>query len=140
MQKSLVKELPVKLKKTKVTKRYFNFLVIISDDRKTIIEQRNEKGIWQKLYQFPLIETSKRVNLALLQKDSKFIKLFNNQEYSASLFNQDEIIHKLSHQHLYTKFWIITLNTLPKRGISLKNIRDYPVPTLINNFINEFNF
>ena len=140
LQKSLVKELPVKLKKTKVTKRYFNFLVIISDDRKTIIEQRNEKGIWQKLYQFPLIETSKRVNLALLQKDSKFIKLFNNQEYSASLFNQDEIIHKLSHQHLYTKFWIITLNTLPKRGISLKNIRDYPVPTLINNFINEFNF
>ncbi len=140
LQKNLIKELPVKLNKTKVTKRYFNYIIILSDDKKTIIEQRNGKGIWQKLYQFPLIETSKKVNFKLLQKESAFNNLFKNEDYSASLFNKEDIVHKLSHQHLYTKFWIVNLKTLPEKGISVKNIRDYPVPTLINNFINEFNF
>lgn len=140
LQKSLIKELPVKLKKIKISKRYFNFIVFVSEDRKTILEQRNEKGIWQKLYQFPLVETSNDANLESLQKESAFINLVNSIEYSVSLFNQDAIVHKLSHQHLYTKFWIVNLKALPKTGIQSKKVRDYPVPTLINNFINEFNF
>ncbi len=140
LQKDLIKELPVKLKKAKIAKRYFNYLVILSDDGKTIIEQRKYKGIWQKLYQFPLVETSKEVDLDLLQKESTFKNFIDKGEYSASLFNEENIVHKLSHQHLYTKFWIVTLKTLPKKGISVKSIKDYPVPTLINNFINEFNF
>ena len=57
-----IKVLPVKLKKTKVTKKYFNFLVMDSDDHKTYLEQRTEKGIWQQLYQFPLIETPTAVS------------------------------------------------------------------------------
>ena len=52
-----IKTLPVKLKKTKVTKKYFNFLVVNSDNNTTYLEQRTTKGIWQQLYQFPLIET-----------------------------------------------------------------------------------
>ena len=140
LQKDLVKELPVKLKKATITKRYFNYLVIISDDNKTIIEQRKGKDIWQKLYQFPLIETSKEASLELLQKESSFIDFLDKKESSVSIFNEENVIHKLSHQHLYTKFWIVRLKELPKKGISVKNIRDYPVPTLINNFINEFNF
>ena len=140
LQKDLIKELPVKLKKTKVTKRYFNYLVIVSDDKKTIIEQRKDKGIWQKLYQFPLIETPKGVDSEFIQKELALVKLCKDAEHSVSLFNEEDIVHKLSHQHIYTKFWIVTLKKLPQKGISYKNIRDYPVPTLINNFINEFNF
>ena len=70
-----IKVLPVKLKKTKVTKKYFNFLVMDSDDHKTYLEQRTEKGIWQQLYQFPLIETptavSKEEFLTLLEVSDK---------------------------------------------------------------------
>lgn len=140
LQKDLIKELPVKLKKTKVSKRYFNYLVFISDENKTIIEQRNGKGIWQKLYQFPLVETSKEANLVQLQKEFSILNHLNQDEYSVSLFNEEDIVHKLSHQHLYAKFWIVTLKELPEEGISIKSIKDYPVPTLIINFINEFNF
>ena len=57
--------LPVKLKKTKVTKKYYNFLVIISKKDTILIEQRQNKGIWQQLYQFPLIESTK----PLMQED-----------------------------------------------------------------------
>ena len=38
-----IKSLPVKLKKTKITKKYFNFLVMNSDDQKTVIRTTYRK-------------------------------------------------------------------------------------------------
>ncbi len=140
LQKNIIKELPVKLKAKKVSKRFFNYLVFLSDDQNTIIEQRNGSGIWQKLYQFPLVETSKDTTAKALVMESDFLKLTQFKDYTMSLYNENAIIHKLSHQHLYTKFWIISLHELPKKGLPVKNLVNYPFPTLINNFINEFNF
>ncbi len=140
LKKNIVKELPVKIKAKQISKRFFNYLVFISDDNKTIIEQRNGAGIWQKLYQFPLIETSNDVTFESLLSEPDFLKLTPFKDYTLSLYNENAIIHKLSHQHLYTKFWIISLHELPKKGLPVNNIENYPFPTLINNFINEFNF
>ena len=47
-----VKELPVKLKKTKVAEWHMSFLVLITD-RGTVLRKRVGKGIWQNLYEFP---------------------------------------------------------------------------------------
>ena len=132
--------LPVKLKKTKVSKKYFNFLVFLSNDGKTIIEQRTGKGIWQNLYQFPLIESQSSLTRNGLESHLKVKTLLNGSKYELSLFNNDDIIHKLSHQHLYTKFWIIEAHDLPKESIPISNIRQYAVPILIGNFIEQFNF
>ena len=33
-----------------------------SENGKTVLEQRTKKGIWQQLYQFPLIETPTAVS------------------------------------------------------------------------------
>ena len=52
-----IAELPVKLKKQKVKSRHFNYLVFISDKGETILEQRKGKGIWEGLYECPLVET-----------------------------------------------------------------------------------
>lgn len=139
-EKNLVKELPLKIKRQSIKKRYFNYLVLVSDDDKTLLEQRTGKGIWQNLYQFPLIETTKKINRKTLQKQSEFRQLVNGEDYSISYFNENDIVHKLSHQHLYTTFWIIRLQKLSKKGISSKTVKNYPVPTLINNFVNEFKF
>ncbi|MBT8394243.1 MAG: A/G-specific adenine glycosylase [Bacteroidia bacterium] len=138
--KDMVKELPVKKNVLKITKRHFNYLVFLSDDQKTIIEQRKGKGIWQKLYQFPLVETIKEATLETLVKEPEFKNLTQNTDYSISVFNGNNIVHKLSHQHLYTKFWIISLHKLPGKGLPFKKIHNYPFPTLINNFIKEFNY
>lgn len=140
LQTNSIKELPVKLKAKKVKKRYFNYLVFLSEDEKTNIEQRNGNGIWKKLYQFPLIETPEVINLTLLKKNPEFQKMINARKYSISEYNDLDIIHKLSHQHLYTKFWIIKIDNLNNKGTHIKNLKSYPFPTLINNFINEFNF
>ncbi|MDG1039886.1 MAG: A/G-specific adenine glycosylase [Polaribacter sp.] len=131
-----IKELPVKEKKVKVKKRYFNFLVFISDDNKTVLSERKGKGIWQGLYQFPLIETEKNVSKETLQiENSSEIGLLEN----LVLFNEKEIVHKLSHQHLHTKFWIVKKGNLPKNSINWKDVEKYPVPILIANFLKNFN-
>lgn len=133
-----IKTLPVKLKKTKVTKKYFNFLVLDSDDHKTYLEQRTQKGIWQQLYQFPLIETSASVSknefLVHLDESNKITIPYKK----VLLFNTSDIIHKLSHQELHVKFWILNTKTSPKNAVKWSDITSYPVPAVIERFINNF--
>ena len=134
LQSNKVGNLPVKLKKLKVRNRYINFLVFISSDKKTILEKREGKGIWQGLFQFPFLETEKSYN----EEEIATLLKFNYTDIT--LYNSEDIVHKLSHQHLHTKFWIINVDELDNRGINFSEIRNYPVPILISNFIESFNF
>ncbi len=140
LAKHRIKELPVKLKKNKVKKRYFNFLVFISEDERTILEQREGKGIWQNLYQFPLVETKSEMSFKDLSNEIKKHELIGGKPFKLSLYNEESIIHKLSHQHLNTKFWIVNVEHLLVKGISISKINEYAVPILIGNFIENFNF
>ena len=132
--------LPVKLKAAKVKKKHFNFLVFISNDGKTILEQRKDKGIWQNLYQFPLIETAKAVTATQIKMLLNEHDFLINKTFEISLYNKEVIVHKLSHQHLYTKFWIVEVDDLGDNGIFTQDIHKYAVPVLIGNFIEAFNF
>lgn len=138
--KGLVSKLPVKLKAKKPTKKYFNFLVFVSDSGETMLEKREENGIWKNLYQFPLIETLKIQNEKSFQLELKNHAFLEDMDYKLFLFNENDIVHKLSHQHLHTKFWVLTVAELPDKGIPMERIRDYAVPVLIENFIEAFNF
>jgi A/G-specific adenine glycosylase len=130
--------LPVKLKKTKVTQKHFNFVVVIVNNNATLIEKRTKKGIWQNMYQFPLIESETQATHKEISKKVK--EKFNLTHFELSLYNKDIIIHKLSHQHLHTKFWIVTTSNDLPNTTQFTKLNDYPVPVLIHNFINDFNF
>lgn len=140
LQKNKVDQWPIKLNKTKLRKRYFNYLVFISKDKKTVLKKRTTKGIWQNLYEFPLIETNKTLTYKEIEGHDEFEKLCKLESYQLSLFNEKTIIHKLSHQHLYTKFWIVNMNKIPQKGIKISTLDTFPVPILIANFIKSFNF
>ncbi|MCM5661938.1 A/G-specific adenine glycosylase [Galbibacter mesophilus] len=134
-----VSQLPVKLKKGKIKKRYFNY-IIISDDEKTILQQRTKKDIWQNLYEFPLIETSEEINIDTLKQHPSFQKQLKNHPFEVYLYNEEPKVHKLSHQHIYTQFWIVTLQDKLEKGIENKKVSNYPVPVLIANFVEDFGF
>ena len=140
LKENKIAVLPVKLKKTKVTKKYFNFIVIISKNEKTILEQRIGSGIWQNLYQFPLIETEKPSTYNNIKSKIENLDVLADMNFDVHLYNDTDIIHKLSHQHLYTKFWIVSIDKSIENGIDISNIEDFPVPILIGNFIDKFNF
>jgi A/G-specific adenine glycosylase len=150
---NMVSELPVKLKKGVVKKRYFNYLVILSEDNRTLFQQRTDKGIWQQLYEFPLIETSKEIGINQIQKLPGFISLSEKYSFKGlTLYNKKSIVHKLSHRHLVTRFWIVDTSSLNSgtaiqnntnsenilKIISLASINKYPVPVLLENFISLF--
>ncbi|WP_299105873.1 A/G-specific adenine glycosylase [uncultured Winogradskyella sp.] len=140
LQKKTVDVLPVKLKKTKVTTKYFNFLVCIDSNNKILFEKRTHKGIWQNLYQFPLIESEKSLTsdeFQLLNIEDTLLKT-SFKDYA--LYNETDIVHKLSHQHLYTKFWIIEAEQLPIEAIPINSLTKYPAPVLISDFIESFKF
>tara|TARA_R110002049_G_scaffold37208_3_gene117572 strand:- start:13553 stop:14593 length:1041 start_codon:yes stop_codon:yes gene_type:complete len=135
-----ISELPVKIKSAKAKKKHFNFLVFISEDGKTVLEKREGKGIWQNLYQFPLVETEKEAhykNIEPLIENHPFIK---NKPFELSLYNEAVIVHKLSHQHLYTKFWIVKVENVLENAISVNDVKNYAVPILIENFLEAFDF
>ena len=55
-QNKKVLNFPIKIKKIKKKTRYFNYLVL-NVGGNIWIQKRTQKDIWQKLYEFPLIET-----------------------------------------------------------------------------------
>lgn len=140
LKNNTIEALPVKLKKNKVATKYFNFLVLISSDNKTVFKKRTGKGIWKNLYQFPLVETETPLDNRHFKKHPKIKSILNGAPFEYSLYNQDDIVHKLSHQHLFTKFWIVEVNKLPEEGILISEIQKFPTPILIGNFIDEFHF
>jgi len=138
-QQKKVASLPVKIKNKPVKIRFFNYLVFLSENDRTILQQRNGKGIWHKLFEFPLIETSEEINLSALKKLSLFQEFTENMEIeSISLFNSKPVLHKLSHQHLNTRFWIIETCEGMHAAIPISQLRNYAVPVLIENFVSDF--
>ena len=119
---------PLKSKKTKVTPRYFVYLVELSSNQTIRIEKRKEKGIWQHLYQFPLLE---------------FMSIEEKQSYLASLkykFISKEYKHILSHQHLFAHFAVVEPTIkIPEDQleIALSELSNFPIPRLIDKFWEE---
>ncbi|GAB1308167.1 A/G-specific adenine glycosylase [Urechidicola sp. KH5] len=135
--KNQISQLPIKLKKLKIRKRHFNYIVLQTNDGDTIIKERTGKGIWQNLYEFPLIEAESTLSIKELLNHKEFEVLIGDATSSIKQFNSTPIVHKLSHQHLYTTFWLVKCKQLDTATTSWKKVEDYPVPILIHNFIQE---
>jgi A/G-specific adenine glycosylase len=133
-EKQLIRELPVKEKKLKVKHRYFNYLVFVTSDGKTVLEERQGKGIWRGLYQFPLLETEKPTSSNELIHSEAFLQKVPEGS-KVQLYNQNPIVHKLSHQHLHTRFWIVHTKHLEASTTRWSEVTQYAVPVLISNFI-----
>jgi len=91
------------------------------------------------LYEFPLIEAESTLSRKAFKKELE-IKAKKDQFKIGSFqcFNEKVIVHKLSHQHLYTQFWIVKIKGKLPHGISLAKLETYPVPVLISEFMETF--
>ena len=133
LSKNEVDILPLKSKKINKRDRFFNFLVI-TDGESAYLQQRLEKDIWIRLFQFPLLETEQEIS------SIENNPLIDSKHY---LVNVSDHKHLLSHQTIYAKFWLFKSETaLPKNSkfkiVSISEIHNYAVPKLIENYLNEF--
>lgn len=130
-------ELPKKIGKTKIKKRFFNYLVFIDNQNFTSLIKRTQKDIWQGLYEFPLLETERDFSEKEVTNELKKQGFFDFKIYQHT---ENPIIHKLSHQHIFARFWIIEIAKIIDNKIDTKQITTFPVAVLTANFIKEFWF
>lgn len=137
LQKKKVDQLPVKSKKIKVSNRYFNYLVVSDDNEDTIVQKRTSKGIWQNLYEFPLIETEAVESFDYIVERIEKEFFVNESIENVLEYNEKSIIHKLSHQHLHIKFWKVNIKGVVENGTDAATLRTFPFPIVIHNFIEK---
>ena len=137
-KKNKVGLIPIKTQKKKIRNRYFNYLVFKDNDGKTFINQRTEKDIWYKLYQFPLIEQDALVDDITSSSDFSEYLVNNKLKITNSKHKIIRYKHILSHQNLFIAFYLINLNTVINDGHDISNLNDFTFPVPISNFINKY--
>ncbi|MFM1878656.1 MAG: A/G-specific adenine glycosylase [Bacteroidota bacterium] len=128
--------LPFKRGKQKIRNRYFHYMVPLDSSNNTYMHKRSNGGIWSQLYEFPLLESESAPTLELVQQEMvRILGLPHEESLRISQFNDVPVVHKLSHQHLHTTFWLVKMQQIPNASISWRQAKQLPVPVLIANFI-----
>lgn len=141
LQYNKVAQLPVKSKKTKVTPKYFNYLILKDITDKFIVQKREGKGIWENLYEFPLFETAELMAPEVIEKQLVQMDFFGQKAKEIILLNSEIIKHKLSHQHLFIRFFLMEFDVELPGSKGFEEIKKLPFPIVIHNFMlsNYFN-
>ncbi len=138
-----VDALPVKLHKTKVTSRYFNY-VYVQAGIYTFINRRMGKDIWKNLYELPLFETSHDL------KEDEFyasqVLRAELEEGEAPVFRcvKRGVKHVLTHRIIYANFYEVTLPENTRSfarfmKIPQTDLHQYAVPRLVHQFLEKEN-
>jgi A/G-specific adenine glycosylase len=144
-QEGNVERLPVKSKPKKQRIRYFHYFVIISKKNKgksfLYLRKRVEKDVWKNLYDFPMIETTREIPEEKLFSSSEWKQLITKCEFHLT-DRSHQYKHILTHQIIFAKFYILRQvgkqkPQLPYLFVSIEELKNYPLPRLIEQFFNE---
>jgi A/G-specific adenine glycosylase len=133
--------LPVKIKSAKSKTRYFNYFVL-KKGRSLLMKKRQDKDIWNGLFDFYLIETKKQTKAAKLMAEDPKLKSMSISSANSSVVYK----HVLSHQTIFSTFIIVEGETdfvaeeETMKYYSLPKINQLPKPVLISRFLEDYNF
>jgi len=138
---NLVANLPIKTIKAKVTHRFFNYL-FIEYQGYTYIQQRVSKDIWQNLYEFPLIESNRLLEIDELLEERDFKSLFEGIDRIEIIEKTNQKKHILSHRVIFSQFISIKISgkitELDKLIIiPIEEIDRYPVSRLMELYLEK---
>ncbi len=126
-------ERPVKTKKIKVKDLYVDYL-FLSNSQGVIMQQRNVKTIWKKLFEFPNVTSEVE-----LVKVNHLEELRSNySKNSSELFFITEMKHKLTHRNLYIRFFKSKIPESYSRITSWDELKRKAVPKPIEVFLRKF--
>jgi A/G-specific adenine glycosylase len=127
---------PVKASKTKVKEVFYHFIVM-EREGKLWLTQRDDSGLWKKLWHFPMLET---------EKDLTEGEVMESMETSFHL-NAKQIIyrgnwktiHLLSHRKIQARFWQFECSSAPKKNgifeIGGQDIENYALPQIMVKYL-----
>ena len=137
-----VMQRPVKLAKTKVTTRYFNYLVIRINDN-IYLHKRSGDDIWKNLYDFPCIESQKPMTVEEVIASNDFTQLIENKPFTI-IKTSPILTHKLTHRTIFAQFIEIKLEQkllqIQTKDLFLAHeteLGSFPIPRLIDLYLNN---
>ena len=132
---------PVKLAKTKVTTRYFNYLILRVGE-KIYLHKRSGNDIWKNLYDFPCIESEKAMTVEEVISSDEFTQLIEGKPFTLTKVSPI-FTHKLTHRTLLAQFIEIKLSQellqIETKDLFLTpetDLGNYPIPRLIDLYLN----
>ena len=129
---------PVKKGKTKVRKRFFNYLVLDSSEGLTRIKKRMGRDIWKHLYEFPLLESSESIADPESIENHVVSEFDLGKAYGLKKFNSETVVHKLSHQELHMDFWLIRTDEKLAHTTPWEDLENHALPVPLQNFVDKY--
>tara|TARA_Y100001978_G_scaffold199448_1_gene213788 strand:- start:210 stop:1247 length:1038 start_codon:yes stop_codon:yes gene_type:complete len=128
--------LPFKIGKVKVKTVFFEYFFFEMKGY-TLVNKRAEDGIWQNMYEFPLITNEELKSTEEILNYNQFISWVKDVDFSIESIS--EFKHILSHRKINARFWIVRChNILPVSSfqkIKIEKIDKLAIPRLIEKFI-----
>ena len=134
--------LPVKQRKTKVSNRYFNYILVRMGGY-IFLHKRTENDIWKNLFELPLIETDRELSEEEFFELSQFRSFFVEGDKPVIKLLQKGVKHVLSHRIIYANFYevILSENSLSfssYQKVKIDQIDQYAVSSLIHSFLEKY--
>lgn len=146
-QRNQQAELPVKIKKVKMKKRYFSYIIIRQGD-KIYMRERILKDIWRGLYDFYLIESKHEISEIDQLDDPLLTEIMTTASPTVEMSALYK--HQLTHQQLWVRFFTLTLgehsladSLLIKKDLiayRMEEAEGLPKPILIDKYLSEVIF
>lgn len=134
-------DLPPVRTRSALRDRYLHFF-ILGHGGATFMQKRQGRDIWKSLYQFPLVETEKRMSTRRLLKLPEVRAILG--ESWALEHVSEEIVQDLSHQRLYARFYVIRLQgtlagtlSTDYETVPVSEVNRYQVPVMLARYVAE---
>jgi len=136
----LTNVLPVRSGTIKKRLRYFNYLVIRSNDGLgLIVKKRDTRDIWRGLYDFPLIETEEPVSGEALKSTSGW-KEIEKMGPCSGVHSSETVRHMLTHQVILATFFELSAHfssSLPDGWRWAADFKKLAIPRLIEKYLRQ---
>lgn len=133
---------PVKRHKTKVTDRYLQYIYVRAGAY-TFLNRREADDIWKNLYELPLVESSRPLDVEQLLHSEIFRAYLAANEVPQVRLLQQGVKHQLSHRTLHATFFEVILPPTTQSfasclRIPISEVGQYAVPRLIQTFFEKY--
>lgn len=142
LQQQAVADYPVKSHKTKVTDRYFHY-ILVRAGAYTFINKRQADDIWKGLYELPMVEAVTSLDVEQLLRSEAFNQFIAPDEEPRVHLLQQGVKHQLSHRTIHASFFEVVLPETTNSfssflKVPLVELEKYAVPRLIHGFFEKY--
>ena len=142
LKENTINSLPVKEKKLKHKTRFFTYLVISFEDF-IWLNKRTGKDIWQNLYDFPMIETTKPVDLVEVSQAGEWRDIFGKKSYQI-IETSEWLKQTLTHQKINARFVQVQISKPLKKSsyskVGLDLIPIFACPKIVDTYLKSKSF